>query len=760
MSAPLARFPGRLSGLAVRLAAALAAGALLLAAGCAGDGTGARAVAAGGAQAKRAVVVRDASPPPVVFAADEVARALTARGYEVTRGEPGKVDDAGAAVCVRFAVGYGLDAVPQQLGPQGFVIQPADAPGRYRVLATEAVGAMYGGLDLAETVRLEGIAGIRRKRCEPAIARRGVKFNIPLDARTPSYDDSGDAAQRNIATMWERDFWEAYLDEMARARYNVLTLWNPHPFPSLVKLDAYPDCALADVCVSKIEPTWKPGSFAEPQGVPREVLKARNLRVVKRMTMDEKIRFWRRVMHRARDRGIDVYIITWNILTNSATGKYGITNAQDNPKTIAYLRACVRQAILTYPDLAGIGVTAGERMRRRDDAFAKEKWLWKAYGLGVVDAKQAQPDREVRFIHRVWQTGLGNILKEWAEYPGPFEVSFKYARARLYSSTKPPFSLGLQKELRERHMQSWWNLRNDDIFVFRWGDPDYVRSFLRNLPDGITAGYYVGSDGYAWGREFIATEPKTPRELEVRKHWYRFTLWGRLGYDPALGRAHWEKALAHRLPQAPPEMLYEAWQAASTIIPRVNRFHWRNWDFMWAVEGCMDQRHGFHTVRDFIDNPTMEGSGLVPVKAYVAARVKGEEPGPGTPPEVAAALAARAAEAVDGVAAIRRQVPEPSRDLARTLGDIEAMAHLGRYYASKIRGATDLALFEETGQPRHKEQAVAHLEEAVGHWRAYARVASRQYRPQLLARTRVLDWNALLAEVKKDVGIPRSAEAK
>jgi hypothetical protein len=44
----------------------------------------------------------------------------------------------------------------------------------------------------------------------------------------------------------------------------------------------------------------------------------------------------------------------------------------------------------------------------------------------------------------------------------------------------------------------------------------------------------MGSDGYVWGREFISKHPKTPRELEIDKHWYNFMLWGRMGYDPEM----------------------------------------------------------------------------------------------------------------------------------------------------------------------------------------------------------------------------------
>ena len=720
-----------------------------------------------------AVIFRDPGCPQIVFAAGEVRAALAGCGVvaaerplDALPGDAAAVriilltQDAPAAKARLAAAG----GAPAALQPQGFAIRKTAVAGgtEIAVIGGDPAGAMYGGLDLAETIRLEkGLAGAADKAQAPAIERRGIKFNIPLDARTPSYDDSGDAAQENIVHMWDFEFWREFLDDMARARYNVLTLWNPHPFPSMVRAAEYPDLALEDVCVTTLKPSWKHGSIGEPMGVSQTVLE--NLRVVRKMTLGEKIEFWRRIMRHAKDRGIDVYFITWNVLTNSATGKHGITNDQDNPATIAYLRASVREFILTYPLLAGIGVTAGENMKARQDEFAKEKWLWRTYGEGVLDAKKAQPGRTVPFIHRIWQTSVGDVMKDFgSKYPDPFDLGFKYAHARLYSSPAPPFARPLCEEMKPLGLKCWWNLRNDDIFVFRWGDPEYVRAFLENLPPKeFTAGYYVGSDGYVWGREFASTEPDTPRQLEIRKHWYVFMLWGRLGYDLTLDRAFFEKTLAARFPETDALKLYTVWAEASKIIPRVNQFHWRDWDFMWSVEGCLDQRQGFHTVRDFITCPTMPGSGLATIPAFVAATAEGK-PSAGRGPlfDVAGELAEHAASALVGVAAIRKSAAQPGKELRLTLGDIEAMAHLGAYYACKIRGATFLALFEKRGDEDIHKLAVANLELAVGHWQAYAAAATRQYRPQLLARTRELDWMKLLEDVKRDVEIARAAKGR
>ena len=230
------------------------------------------------------------------------------------------------------------------------------------VRGADAAGAMYGGLDIAEAIRTGTLDSLKDSDHKPHIARRGIKFNIPLDLRTPSYTDCSDAAQANIPEMWEREFWTEFLDAMARHRYNVLSLWSLHPFPSLVKVPEFPEVALDDVwrTRAKLDDTF---SFAGNDMVRPAMLADHE--VVKRMTIDEKIEFWRWVMQHAADRGIQVYFFTWNVFTFGAEGKHGITNDLGNEITKKYFRASVREMVKTYPLLAGMGITAGEGMPQR-----------------------------------------------------------------------------------------------------------------------------------------------------------------------------------------------------------------------------------------------------------------------------------------------------------------------------------------------------------------------------------------------------------
>jgi len=216
------------------------------------------------------------------------------------------------------------------------------------VIGYDEPGLMYGTLELAEQLSQKGFEGVTETIQNPYMKIRGTKFNIPLDVRTPSYTDVCDAAQQNISNMWDIEFWKGYIDNLARNRYNLISLWNLHPFPSMVKVPEYPDVALDDVQRSITE--WKEFYPLEGLGFcTPEILK--NAEVLKKMTIDEKIEFWRSVMQYGKERNVDFFIITWNVFVYGAQGKYRITDDYKNPVTIDYFRKSVKELLLTYPGI-------------------------------------------------------------------------------------------------------------------------------------------------------------------------------------------------------------------------------------------------------------------------------------------------------------------------------------------------------------------------------------------------------------------------
>ncbi len=691
------------------------------------------------------VVLRyDEKDPMQRFAAADLSAALQEHGHETKKN--------GVGFYIRFQI------YNQGFGPQAFRIQKEGTRG-YSVTGGDSVGVMYGGLELAEQIQLAGdLGGIKEMARKPYVPLRGLKFNIPLDARCPSYDDTGTAAHMNIPVVWEWEFWKEFIDHMIRNRYNVLTLWTTHPFPSLVELPEYPDVNYDDVHVLTKPVDDSYGRLRHWEHI--DLMDPANTTQVKEISLQEKIAFWQRVFTYAKDHGIDIHIFFWNLYTFGAEGHYGITDKLENEKTKEYYRYCIGRFLETYPQIDGLGVAAGEHFDKSIPKTEWYKWLWDVYGQGINEYHEGNPSRKITFIFR----STGGVKTEWIEEnfkdykAGPIHTDHKYARARVHSTTTSPW-LDIQSRngLEKSKMPCWLNLRNDDLFVLRWGDPDYVREFMANLPRDVMrweAGYFLGPDGYVQGREFCFKDKNSrlSGQLEVDKHWYRFMMFGRLGYDVTLPRSYFEQRLESRYPTADPDQLYVTWQVSSKIIPLLNRFSFHGNDALFTAESCMDVFVGFKNVdKCYFQVPPLSNSDMMGVIEYAKALVNSEPiTAKITPFEVADDLDAYAQQTLDGVERLRADAK--GEQLKSVLLDLEAMAHLGRYYADKIRGAAELAIYRiDRNRINAHERAVAAMNAAVSDWEAYAKAATAQYTPQLYARSGWLDWWKLLEKVKEEV---------
>lgn len=625
------------------------------------------------------------------------------------------------------------------------------------ILSGEATGAMYGALDIAEAIECNTINQLKESDNTPYLKNRGIKFNIPLDLRTPSYSDPGDASQQNIGDVWNIDFWQNYFDEMAVHRYNVMTWWSLQPFPSMVKVPEFPDVALNDVWRTKEK--FDESFSHQGRDFDRAYL-FKNVEVVKKMTIDEKIVFWKKVMQMAADRGIDIYLFTWNMFTYGATGKHGITQRQDNDTTIAWFRASVREMIKTYPLLRGIGITAGEGMdNNRKDEYANEKWLWKTYGEGIRDGLRDQPGRKFTLIHRFHWASLKEIQAEFKDLPCRLELSLKYAIAHMYSIPSPQFILPAMPLLSPQ-TQSWLTVRNDDIYSFRWANNDYARNFIKSIPDiEKIAGFYMGPDGYCWGRDYLSklNGNKTP-PLVLQKQWYSFMLWGRLSYNPDLPDNIFLQHLPGHFPSVNTDELMKGWSAASMIFPWITRFVWGDIDLKWFPEVNLSHpsHKGFYTVKDYIEREPMEGSDIESILSWASNQLSSTKSRFLSPLHVAGTLEKLSDTSLASLQKLPKIVHSSPDELNQTLSDIEGFALIGKYYAEKIRAACDLALLDTTHNEQYRKSSLQHLELAKKYWKDYATIYSVKNKPALYNRVGYVDADKLKVNVEEDINIVRN----
>ena len=678
-------------------------------------------------------IAYDGSIPQTQFAIDEIVKAGTVANMNF--------DDQAPDIILNFRIDNALGKEAYNIRREGKTIS---------VRGGDANGLMYAGLELAEAIQ-DGkkLTKIEELSGKPYMPYRGIKFNIPLDARTPSYDDKGDVFQNNILAVWDFDFWQNYIDNLARYRYNLLTLWSLHPYPSWIRVPGFEDVALDDVCVytnpitKSINKDWDGEDIQNPA----------NLKVVKKITMDEKIAFWKKVFQYAEDRGIGIHIYHWNVYVMGAEGKYGITCDQENPITTEYTRESVKQFLLTYPNIKGIGVTAGEHVNRNlTGQYATENWMWLTFGQAIKEAQAINPAINPEFIFRQHETNLDRINNAFKDYGKPIDTEFKYSRARMFSTATPPwFNRIYRKSVEDYGVKIWMNVRNDNILTFRWGDPVYAREYFKFMPKELMAGYFWGPDGYIYGRDFNSKDIGKLPEYEIDKQWYLFMIYGRAGYNPDLPESFYVNRIQNRFPKVNAKKLYDTWRYTSDVISWLEKIHFRQNDFEFFAEGCFDYRR-FHDINLFARVPCLPEQGVSSIGDFV---MNGKAEGEMTPFEVADKLDYASRQLLKGVSQMKSG---KDAELQQTLGDLTALGYLADYYALKIRAATNLSIFRLNGTEDNKTQAIHELEQALTAWKAYAKTANTYYNVQFFARTDTLDWDVLALSVAGDIELARAAK--
>lgn len=678
-------------------------------------------------------VFYDSKVAQIKFAAEDIKTALESKNFTVEMHPLTALDAkyANKKVVLSLASNRTVNkivtsqggAIPTGLGEQAYALQTTSkSQNSYWVLGGDANGAMYGGFQIAENISFNGFAGTYNNQEAPAIKRRGIKLNLPLDAVSTTYGKTKTSAKiAAIPNVWDMTFWETWFDEMARNRYNLISVWSNHPFTSMIKMVDYPDVAIQNVTGLD--------SYS------------------KKMTIDEKIVFWKKVMAYAHSRGFEFFLFNWNIWNDGANGKYGITDdkakAATSQPTIDYTRKCMSTLWETYPDLDGFGITQGEHMSDVDKD--NELFLAKTFGLGTVDYARNNPKRKIRLIHRWHLANFAEIKANFAELlklPNiTFEMSYKYSLAHMYSAALPQRMTELHtKPLKEYNLKSHLTVRNDDFFYHNWGDPDFARAYVNGMINqgDWFAGFYMGSDGFTPSRTFFSKNSVTQGQLEIQRQWYMFKLWGRLSYNPSTPDAVFKNIMATKYPTVSSEKLFTAWQKASRGLTTVGDLITGTLgrDNQWWPEACQSN-DAFLTAEDFGNANASKGSLLANIAETASNNLGGKR----SSYSVADQIEADAKAALSYVNTIK---VEANTELGVTINNVKVLSYLAGYYACKIRGATYL-------KAEDKGNAKKSLGTAYCWWMNYANLMDSMYTGMTMARSIDLpNWHAHDQSVLKE----------
>ncbi len=700
------------------------------------------AMLAGLVRAETVHIRHDPSVPQAVYAAGMLGKAVEERGYTLS-GQPTEYD---------FLISLAVNR--HRYAPEAFSVIPEGDI--ITIYGGDERGMIYGALAMAEALR----NGLRLNAVEawqekPHLEFRGIKFNLPWEPYRQS-----SALEQHFDTVRDLAFWEAFLDMMVENRFNVISLWNLHPYTYMVQPTNFPEAS-----------PWSEEEFAEWQHLYREIFRM------------------------SKERGLDTYVVSWSIFVSrelSEAHGVGLQNfypyyyVDGDPSELIrrYTRESVTQVLEEYPDLDGFGLSHGEGMAGMTP-FERQIWMDDVIVAGMLDA-----NRRSKLIHRVpFSSGTSSdpgvsrhveeVTREAMErledsFDGPIWTEMKFNWSHAHSTPKLVKVHG--GELGDTYFSPLpsnykvtWMARNEDFFALRWGVPSFIRDHIAlNAAPEYVGGYFVGSDTYIPAMDyFTALEDAVDWKYAFERQWLFYKLWGRLLYDPKTPDAVFQAAFDRRFGEAGKNLL-NAYSLASSSQLRLASLYESSWDFTLYSEGFLALQGDYTQyigVDRLIDQPTMDPD-YVSVGDYVQTRLDGGSYPAGriTPPILASMLERDTREAL---ALVENIDTSANASLLYEVSDIKAWSFFGLHLAEKLLGAVALQRFRMTGEPEEQQTAIRHLEKALEHWDSLIAVTRPLYRDMPLTHynhnffdaneDNLFHWALIRDEVARDVEVARSA---
>ncbi len=699
------------------------------------------------ARAERVYVLHDPSVPQAAYAARKLGAALAAQQHEVLS------QRAGYDTLVNLTVNA------HRLAPEAFALVREDKV--LTVAGGDLRGLIYGTLALAETLRNgTPLADVKPAEGKPHLEFRGIKYNLPWDTYRPS-----SALDQHIPTARDLKYWEAFLDMMVENRFNVVSLWNMHPFTYMVRPKNFPEAS-----------PWSEKEQAEWQHLYREIFRL------------------------AKERALDTYIVHWSIFVSREFAEaHGVAKTNFYPHYYVpgdtseivrrYIRESVTQMLNEYPDLDGIGLSHGEGMAGMTP-LDRQRWMDDVIVAGALEANQTRP---VKLIHRVpFSSGLSSapgvsgdveqvtraaMEKLGNRFAGPIWVEMKFNWSHAHSTPKLVKVHG--GKLGDTYFKPaptnykvTWMARNEDFFALRWGVPDFIRQHLAlNAAQDYVGGYFIGSETYIPALDyFTAVKDPVAWKWAFERQWLFYKLWGRLLYDPATPDAVFQAEFNRRF-GAKGDNLLHAYTLASATQLRLASLYDSKWDFTLYSEGFLALQGDYTryiSVDQLIDHPTMDPA-YVSVADYVETlRAGGSFAADRVTPTALADLlerdnreALRLVESID---------VSGNASLMYEVADVKTWAHLGLHLAEKLRGAIALHRYRLSGDATLQQAAIDHLGRAVGHWDQVVAITRPIYRDMPLTHynhnffvandDNRFHWALIRDDVARDVEIARTATAQ
>jgi hypothetical protein len=306
-----------------------------------------------------------------------------------------------------------------------------------------------------------------------------------------------------------------------------------------------------------------------------------------------------------------------------------------------------------------------------------------------------------------------------------------------------------------------WMMRNEDFFMLRWGQTDFIRKHIATNVQPHVNGYYVGSETYIPAKDYITSLPDASYRYAFERQWMYYKVLGRLLYNPNTPDAYFASEFEQRFPKKGAK-LFEA-QSKASLVPLVIA-SWQNatWDFSLYSEGFMySTKVNDKKAQKLIPLTDMaEKSPMEPAYLSIADFLANENSVPAgkiSPYHLADSLEVICNQTMKEVNGIK---PGKNVDLLYEVSDIKAWANLGLYFSNKLRAAVEYKRFKTSNDAKDLEKSIEWLTKATENWHALVEATTPVYEPVPLthfceneeeAKDQKFHWSIVETQVKEEL---------
>ncbi len=562
------------------------------------------------------------------------------------------------------------------------------------------------------------VSQIKPQRRSPFLKIRGINYFF----NTQEIDSSD-------GSFWSNEYWSKFFDMMARDRYNLLDIHGPCDD---VTID-FPD----GFCY-----------FTYLRDFPKIGVGAE--RAAKNMAR------FREIIHMAAERGVKVAYMNYSSRPFYGAWqmrRFGV-DQRWTPSTQKFLTDPAK--VRTYT-------------REAAETFLKQaSGLW-MFGFRIGESGQAGDFYKGTYLQALKNApaGLKIYVRTWIANPLKVREIGALAKQHLYIEPKyngehlglpyqavqggrqyPPSGSYENYSDYPRDYSIIWQIRaHGTTRVFYWMSPSFARRTVRSCKFAGGVGFSMEQmNAYCPTWDYLHNNPKTDHPFYkwmFQRYWTWNLVWGRAAYNPDVSNRVFREAFIKRFGLKAGPKVYQALLENSKIVQFIYAYHNIGLDHQnFAPEfETGDQAFGVRSRqwtgtrllpyggnnKDFLRVNTLDRRAMASPEVYIRNLLKGRSSGKMGPFAAAAYLDAAAKSSETEMKEAGQLHPGSLNNFEGMKMDIDAVAWLGRYYASRIRSVTHLGLYLDTHAHPQLSESYTDLARAVSDWDNLSRVTRKHF---------------------------------